>query len=59
MVLLVALLAIGSLIWGAASYVSPSVLGLASAVIAAWLLAFVVRERIAKARRHTTHTQEG
>jgi hypothetical protein len=59
MVLLVALLAIGSLLWGAASYVSPSALMVASVAIAAWLLVFYVRERISKARRHRIHTQEG
>ena len=57
MALLVALLAFSSLLWGASSYLSPSALAVAAVVVGSWLLAFAVRERLARARRHTA--QEG
>ena len=54
MVLLVALLALSGALWGAASYLSSPVLALGCAVVGCWLLAFAVRERIARAGRRTT-----
>jgi hypothetical protein len=50
---LLALLVLSTLLWGASSYVSPTQLAVGSALIACWLLAFAVRERIARARRGT------
>ncbi|WP_200886742.1 hypothetical protein [Phaeacidiphilus oryzae] len=50
MAILVVLLALGSMLWGAASYLSPSALGIGAAVVGTWLLGFVVRERIRIAR---------
>ena len=50
---LLALLVLSTLLWGACSYVSPTHLAVASAVIGCWLLAFAVRERLAPARRST------
>ena len=54
MVLLVALLALSGALWGAASYLSSPVLALGCAVVGCWLLAFAVRERIARSGRRTT-----
>lgn len=54
---LLALLALSATLWGAASYVSPSFLAVASTVIACWLLVFAVRERMARTGRRTS--QEG
>jgi hypothetical protein len=52
-VLLLALLALSTTLWGAASYLSPSALALGCTVIGCWLLVFAVRERIARTRRRT------
>lgn len=49
--LLLVLLALSGALWGAASYLSPSVLVVGCAAIGCWLLAFAVRERIARAGR--------
>ncbi|MEY9965887.1 presenilin-like A22 family membrane protease [Streptacidiphilus sp. MAP12-16] len=57
MALLVGLLALSSLLWGASSYLSHSSLAIAGAVAGCWLLAFAIRERVARARRRTA--QEG
>ena len=57
MALLVGLLALSSLLWGASSYISHSSLAIAGAVAGCWLLAFAIRERVARARRRTA--QEG
>jgi len=57
MVLLVGLLALTSLLWGAASYLSPTTLAVAATVIGCWLLVFAVRERMARSHRRTA--QEG
>jgi hypothetical protein len=46
MAILVVLLALGSMLWGAASYLSPAALGVGATVVGIWLLGFVVRERI-------------
>lgn len=51
--LLLVLLALSASLWGAASYLSPSVLVVGCALIGGWLLAFAVRERIAQAGRRT------
>lgn len=51
MTLLFALVALG-VILGAASYATTPVFLTAAAVIAAWLLAFFVRERLASRRHH-------
>lgn len=51
MVLLLALLALSATLWGAASYLSPPVLAVGCAVVGCWLLAFAVRERIARTGR--------
>ncbi|MEZ0089038.1 hypothetical protein [Streptacidiphilus sp. EB129] len=48
MVLLFGLLALSSLIWGAASFVSSPSLVLGCALVACWLVAFAVRERLAR-----------
>ncbi|MEY9836475.1 hypothetical protein [Streptacidiphilus sp. EB103A] len=57
MALLIGLLALSSLLWGASSYLSPSFQALAAVFVGGWLIAFAVRERIARARRRTA--QEG
>jgi hypothetical protein len=51
---LLPLLLLSTLLWGASSYISPTQLAVGSALVACWLLAFAVRERIARARRATT-----
>jgi hypothetical protein len=50
---LLALLVLSATLWGAASYVSPSSLAVGCAVIGCWLLAFAVRERIARTGRRS------
>jgi hypothetical protein len=46
-------------LWGASSYLSPTHLAVGSALIACWLLAFAVRERIARSRRSAGTPLEG
>jgi len=54
MALLVGLLALSSLLWGAASYLNSSYQAVAAAFVGCWLLAFAVRERAARARRRNS-----
>ena len=49
--LLLALLALSATLWGAASFVSPSFLAVAVAATGCWLLAFAVREWLARTGR--------
>lgn len=51
MALLIGLLALSSLLWGASSYLSPTAQALAAVFVGGWLLVFAVRERVARARR--------
>jgi len=57
MALLVALLALGTVLWGAASFLGATSLAAVAAVIAAWLLVFAVRERVARRRRRQIPTE--
>ena len=51
MALLIGLLALSSLLWGASSYLSPTAQALAAVFVGGWLLVFAVRERVARSRR--------